>query len=63
MLLYFINQARQLGISELDLFEQAHAWVSDTDGDIYSDYVQYVLHGIMPDYLTKFLQHLQGEGK
>jgi hypothetical protein len=59
MMLYLINQAKQLGISEYDLFERAYEYINGTDGDVSSDYVQYILHGLMPEYLVKFLKHLQ----
>jgi hypothetical protein len=58
-LLYFIDQARQLNLSEYDLFQRAYEHTFGCEGDVANDYVQYLLHGILPNYIITWCQHLQ----
>jgi hypothetical protein len=59
MMLYLINQAKQLNLSEYDLFERAYEWVHGTEGYIVPEYCAYIQHGIIPQFVIDYMVHLQ----
>ncbi len=61
MLLYYREKQRSLNLSDHEMFETAYMWRFGQVGYITPDYCEFVQHGILPKYVTAWMQHLQGE--
>lgn len=59
--LYLVNAMNRLNVDELTFFRMAHIYSFGTDPDLSTDVAQYKLHGIIPLYVGKYLQHIKEE--
>ena len=59
MLLYLVKKIHDLRVDERTFFRMAHVWCFGTDPDLGNDAMEFKLHGIIPKYVQRYLNHLQ----
>jgi hypothetical protein len=60
-MLYLSNKVKELHTSFLSFFEVAYYWRFQKEPSVNDDYVQFMLHGVIPKYVLAYLDHLQHE--
>lgn len=59
MVLYFHNKLRELGLTYHQFFDTAYWWQFGRRVSLIADYVDYQLHGTLPEYVLNYLHHLK----
>lgn len=61
MMLYFQAKLSDLNLAYWQFFQVAYQWRYGKHVMLNDDEAQFLLHGILPRYVTDYLKHLQGE--
>ena len=59
MLLYLRNAIASSGNTDYDFFRSAYLHVYGKVNNSDTDVVQYILHGLIPQYVISYIHHLQ----
>lgn len=59
MHLYLRQKLLSLKVDELTFFRMSHVWSFGTDPDLHNEVAQFLLHGIIPPYVVRYIRHLQ----
>ena len=59
MLLSLCETMARLKVDEQTFFRMAHIWSFGTDPDVSTDVCQFKLHGIVPPYVKRYLEHVR----
>jgi hypothetical protein len=59
MHLYLVATLDELRCDEQHLFRMAHVWAFQKDVSVANEVAQYRLHGLIPQYVCRFLKHRQ----
>lgn len=54
-----VNMMDKLKVDERQFFRMAHIWCFGTDPDLGNDAMEFKLHGIIPKYVERYLNHLK----
>ena len=59
MILYLVDTLHRLRTDERAFFKLAHFWCFGTNPDLGNDVMEFKLHGVIPKYVERYLNHLK----